>query len=116
MYHNLGICHLDLSDHIKAVAYFEAQDAMAIDLKLGHVRAHAALGMGVALSLQFRAEIQAQLNLRAQKQQLESSKRELEAQLNEQMRAGQAELDAMVSLQVCMYLCGWARVWVWVGE
>ncbi len=57
-----------------------------------------------------------QLNLSAQKQQLESSKRELEAQLNEQMRAGQAELDAMVSMQVCMYLCGWARVRVWVGE
>ncbi len=49
VYHNLGICHLDLSDHIKAVAYFEAQDAMAIDLKLGHVRAHAALGMGVSV-------------------------------------------------------------------
>ncbi len=58
VYHNLGICHLDLGDHIKAVAYFEAQDAMAIELKLGHVRAHAALGMGVALSLQFRDALQ----------------------------------------------------------
>ena len=66
MCHNLGICLLDFGDHIRAVGFFEAQDAIAIELKLQHVRAHAALGKGVALSLQFRAQIQEQLHLRAQ--------------------------------------------------
>ncbi len=33
----------------KAVAYFEAQYAMAISLKLGHEQSHAAMNLGVAL-------------------------------------------------------------------
>ena len=40
---------------VKAVAYFEAHHVLAISLKLAHVQSHAALNMGVALTLRVRA-------------------------------------------------------------
>ena len=40
----------------KAVAYFEAQHALATSLKLAHQQSHAALNMGVALTLHVRAD------------------------------------------------------------
>ena len=39
----------------KAVAYFEAQHALAISLKLARIQFDAALNMGVALTLHVRA-------------------------------------------------------------
>jgi tetratricopeptide (TPR) repeat protein len=54
-YGNLGTCHMHLNEYVKAVAYFEAQHALATSLKLAHVQSHAALNMGVALTLHIRA-------------------------------------------------------------
>jgi hypothetical protein len=42
-------------EYDKAVAYFKAQYALGISLKLAHVQAFAALNMGVALTLHVRA-------------------------------------------------------------
>ena len=57
---NLGSGHLYLNKSnlylfLKAVAYFEAQHALAISLKLAHMQCDAALNMGVALTLHVRA-------------------------------------------------------------
>ena len=57
---NLGSGHLYLNKSnlylfLKAVAYFEAQHALAISLKLAHMQSDAALNMGVALTLHVRA-------------------------------------------------------------
>jgi len=52
---NLGACHVLLDEYEKAVAYFKAQQAIAISLKLAHMQSHAALNMGVALTLHVRA-------------------------------------------------------------
>jgi len=49
VYVNLGIGHMYLNEHVKAVACFEVQHAMAISLKLAHMQSHAALNMGVTL-------------------------------------------------------------------
>ena len=46
---------MHLNEYVKAVAYFEAQHALAISLKLAHVQSDAALKMGVALTLHVRA-------------------------------------------------------------
>jgi hypothetical protein len=46
---------MHLNEHVKAVAYFKAQHALAISLKLAHMQSDAALNMGVALSLHVRA-------------------------------------------------------------
>jgi len=54
-YGNLGTCHLHMNEYVKAVAYFEAQHVMATSLQLAHVQSHAALNMGVALTLGVRA-------------------------------------------------------------
>ena len=54
-YGNLGTCHMHLNECDKAVAYFEAQHALAISLKLARMQSHAALNMGVALTLDVRA-------------------------------------------------------------
>jgi len=54
-YGNLGTCHMHLNENVKAVAYFEAQHALAISLKLAHVQSHTALNMGVALTLLVQA-------------------------------------------------------------
>ena len=55
-YGNLGTCHMHLTEYIRAIAYFEAQHALAISLKLAHVQSEAAMiNMGVALTLQVRA-------------------------------------------------------------
>jgi tetratricopeptide (TPR) repeat protein len=54
-YGNLGTCHMHLNEYVNAVAYFEAQHALAISLKLAHVQSDAALNMGVALTLHVRA-------------------------------------------------------------
>ena len=54
-YGNLGTCYMHLNECVKAVAYFEAQHAMAISLKLADVQSDAALNMGVALTLDVRA-------------------------------------------------------------
>jgi len=56
---NLGTGHMHLN--VKAVAYIEAQHALATSLKLAHVQSDAALNMGVALALHFRAARQAHL-------------------------------------------------------
>jgi len=45
-------------ERVKAVAYFEAQHALAISLKLAHVQSDVALQMGVALILHVRASHQ----------------------------------------------------------
>jgi len=50
---NLGTGHMHLN--VKAVAYFEAQHALATSLKLAHVQSRAALNIGVALTLHVRA-------------------------------------------------------------
>jgi hypothetical protein len=55
VYGNLGTGHMYLNEHVKAVACFEEQHAMAISLKLAHMQSHAALNMGVALTLHVRA-------------------------------------------------------------
>ena len=54
-YGNLGTCHLYLNEYVKAVAYSEAQHALALSLQLDHVQSDAALNMGVALTLHVRA-------------------------------------------------------------
>jgi hypothetical protein len=54
-YRNLGTCHMHLNEYVKAVAYFEAQYALAISLKLAHVQSDVALNMGLALTLHVRA-------------------------------------------------------------
>jgi hypothetical protein len=54
-YANLGTGHMHLNEYVKAVAYFEAQHALATSLKLAHVQSDAALNMGVALTLHVRA-------------------------------------------------------------
>ena len=51
----LGTGHMHLNEYVKAVAYFEAQHALAVSLKLAHVQSHAALKMGIALTLHVRA-------------------------------------------------------------
>jgi len=40
-----------LNEYDRGVAYFEAQHALAISLKLAHVQSDAALNMGVAAAL-----------------------------------------------------------------
>ena len=42
---------MHLNESVKAVAYFEAQHALATSLKLAHAQSDAALNMGVALTL-----------------------------------------------------------------
>jgi cytochrome c oxidase subunit IV len=42
-----------LNEYLNAVAYFEAQHVMATSLKLAHMQSHAALNMGVGLTLDF---------------------------------------------------------------
>ena len=54
-YANLGSCHMHLIEYDKAVAYFKAQHASGMSLKLANVQSLAALNMGVALSLHVRA-------------------------------------------------------------
>ena len=58
-YGKLGACHVFLNEFDEAVAYFKAQHAMAISLKLAHMQSHAtmnmAINMGVALTLHVRA-------------------------------------------------------------
>jgi hypothetical protein len=47
-----------LNEYFKGVAYHKAQDALAqhaLSLKLAHWQSHAALNMGVALTLHIRA-------------------------------------------------------------
>jgi hypothetical protein len=46
---------MHLNEYVKAAAHFEEQRALAISLKLTHVQSHAALNMGVALTLHVRA-------------------------------------------------------------
>jgi hypothetical protein len=53
-YGNFGTCTY-LNEHVKAVAYHKAQHALAISLRLAHVQSHAALNMGIALTLHVRA-------------------------------------------------------------
>ena len=45
---NLGTVHMHLNEYVKAVAYFEAQHALATSLKLARFQSDAALNMGVA--------------------------------------------------------------------
>ena len=54
-YANLGSCHMHLIEYVKAVAYFKAQHALAMSLKLAPLQSHAAFNMGVALTLHVRA-------------------------------------------------------------
>jgi hypothetical protein len=54
-YGNLGTGHMYLNDFDKEVAYFEAQHAVAISLKVAHMQFHTALNMGVAFNLHVRA-------------------------------------------------------------
>ena len=53
-YANIGTGHMHLNEYVKAVAYFEAQHALATSLKLAHGQSQAALNMGVALTLCLR--------------------------------------------------------------
>jgi len=48
---DLGTCHMHLNEYVNTVAYFEAQHAWAISLKLTHVQSDVALKMGVAITL-----------------------------------------------------------------
>ena len=43
-------CNMHLNEYVKAVAYFEAQHALAISLKLAHLQSDAAVKMGVTLT------------------------------------------------------------------
>jgi tetratricopeptide (TPR) repeat protein len=54
-YANLGTGHMHLNEYVKAVYCLKAQHALAMSLKLAHVQSHAALNMGIALSLHVRA-------------------------------------------------------------
>ena len=56
-YANLGTCHMHLNEYVKAVAYFEAQHAMAMSLKLAHIQSDAALNIGVSLTLHVRVGV-----------------------------------------------------------
>ena len=56
-YKNLGTCHMHLNEYVKAVAYFEAQHAMAMSLKLAHIQSDAALNIGVSLTLHVRVGV-----------------------------------------------------------
>ena len=47
-YGNLGTCHMHLIKYVKTVAYFEAQHALAIFLKLAHIQCNTRPNMGVA--------------------------------------------------------------------
>jgi hypothetical protein len=58
-YAKLGTGHMLLNEYVKAVAYFEAQHALATSMKLAHLQSHAALNMGVTLTLGVRAARQA---------------------------------------------------------
>ena len=60
---NLGTCHMYLNEYVKAVAYHKAQHALVISLKLAHLQSHAALNMGVALTLHVLAVAMALLGL-----------------------------------------------------
>ncbi len=44
-YGNLGTYHMHLNEYVKAVAYFEAQHALAISLTLAYVQSEAALNI-----------------------------------------------------------------------
>ena len=55
---NLGIVHMHLNEGDKAGACHKAQHAMGTELGLTQMQTHAALGMGVALSLLVRADRQ----------------------------------------------------------
>jgi hypothetical protein len=46
---------MHLNEYVKAVAYFEAHNALAISLELAHVQSDAALNMGFALTLHVQA-------------------------------------------------------------
>ena len=46
---------MHLNEYVKAVAYFEAEHALASSLKLAHAQSEAALNMGVALTRHVRA-------------------------------------------------------------
>ena len=46
-----------MNEYVKAVAYFEAQHAMAMSLKLAHIQSDAALNIGVSLTLHVRVGV-----------------------------------------------------------
>ena len=54
-YGSLGTGHMYLNEYDKAVAYFIAQDVLAISLKLAHMLLDAAMDIGVALTLHVQA-------------------------------------------------------------
>jgi len=53
---NLGFCHMHLQEYANAVAYYRRQYSISTELGLGHKQAKAAMGIGVALALQVRAD------------------------------------------------------------
>jgi len=57
----LGTCHMHSNEFDKAVAYFEAQHALALSLKLARMQSDAAMDMGIALTLDVRAARAARL-------------------------------------------------------
>ena len=55
-YGNLGNCHLRMEEYVQAVSYHEVSHTIATELKLEHMQAQAALGLGLALCNQVRAD------------------------------------------------------------
>lgn len=53
---NLGSCHRNKGEYDKAVALYKTQYEIATELQLAHVCAEAALGIGLALRQQLRAD------------------------------------------------------------
>jgi hypothetical protein len=53
----LGTCHMYLEEYVKAVALYERCHAMSAELGMAHMQTHA-MGMGVALRLEVRADRQ----------------------------------------------------------
>ena len=54
---NLGACYLSTGEYARAISYFTETYNMAKELKLWNEQAEAALGMGVALRLEVRANV-----------------------------------------------------------
>jgi tetratricopeptide (TPR) repeat protein len=52
---NLGMCHMHLGEHVKAIGFYERHLAAATQLGVAHLKAQAAMCLGVALRLQVTA-------------------------------------------------------------
>ena len=54
---HLGHCHCSLGDYSAAISSYKTQYAVAIEMHLEEMKTRAALGLGVAMRLQLRADL-----------------------------------------------------------